>query len=178
MAGERIVSTRIVYRGQVVGLRVDEVELPSGEVTTLEVVEHRDVVVVVALDGEDNVLLVRQYRHAVDRQLLELPAGGMESSESPEDCVRREMREETGFLPHRLERLGGYFSAPGFCTEYLHLYLATDLKPSPLVAEDTESIELVRIPRERVLGLVASGEVCDAKSVAGLHMAFSPRRKS
>ncbi len=158
----------------VVGLRVDEVELASGEVTTREVVEHSDVVVVVALDREDNVLLVRQYRHAVDRQLLELPAGGMEPSESPEDCVRREMREETGFLPHRLKRLGGYFSAPGFCTEYLHLFLATDLEPSPLVAEDTGSIELVRVPRDRVLGLVASGEVCDAKSVAGLHMAFSP----
>ncbi|MFQ5826500.1 MAG: NUDIX hydrolase, partial [Dehalococcoidia bacterium] len=69
--------------------------------------------------------------------------------------------------------LGGYYSAPGYCTEYLHLYLATDLEPSPLVAEDTQSIELVRVPRGRVLGLVASGEICDAKSVAGLHMAFS-----
>ncbi|MEE8473479.1 MAG: NUDIX hydrolase, partial [Dehalococcoidia bacterium] len=108
---------------------MDEVELASGEVTTREVVEYSDCVVVVALDGDDNVLLVRQYRHAVGRQLLELPAGGMEPAESPEDCVRREMREETGFLPHRLKRLGGYFSAPGFCTEYLHLYLATDLEP-------------------------------------------------
>ncbi|MEE8472629.1 MAG: NUDIX hydrolase [Dehalococcoidia bacterium] len=178
MAEERVVSSRTVFQGQVVGLRVDDVELASGEVTTREVVEHSDVVVVVALDGEDNVLLVRQYRHAVDRQLLELPAGGMEPAESPEDCVRREMREETGYLPHRLERLGGYFSAPGYCTEYLHLYLATDLEPSPLVAEDTGSIELVRVPRERVLGLVASGEVCDAKSVAGLHMAFSALEKS
>jgi ADP-ribose pyrophosphatase len=173
MVQERVVSSQHIFQGRAVGLRVDEVELPSGRVTTREVVEHADCVVIVPLDAEDNVLLVRQFRQAVGRQLLELPAGGIDPGESPEECVCRELREETGYLPARVERLGGFYSAPGYCTEYLHLYLATDLEPSPLVADDTESIALVRVPKDRVLGLVASGEVCDAKSVAGLHMAFS-----
>ena len=176
MVQERTVSSQHIFQGRAVRLRVDEVELPSGRVTTREVVEHDDCVVIVALDGDDNVLLVRQYRQAVDRELLELPAGGIDPGESPEDCVCREMREETGYSPAHVERLGGFYPAPGYCTEYLHLYLATGLDLSPLVAEDTESIELVRVPKDRVLDLVASGEICDAKSIAGLFMAFSRPR--
>jgi len=82
--------------------------------------------------------------------------------------VRREMQEETGYLPQKVERLGGFYSAPGYCTEYLHLYLATDLTPSQLQAEDTENIRLIRVPLGQISSLITSGSICDAKSIAGL----------
>ena len=99
--------------------------------------EHRDCVAIVAIDANDNVLLVNQFRKPVEKELLEIPAGGIDVSEDPVAAVRREMREETGYLPQKVERLGGFYSTSGYGTEYLHLYLATDLTPSPLYAEDT-----------------------------------------
>lgn len=174
---EKILSSQQIYSGRAVKLRVDNVQLPSGRETTREIVEHADCVVIIALDAGDNVLLVKQFRSPVNKELLEIPAGGIEPGESAEDCVRRELREETGYLPGRVERLGGFYSAPGYCTEYLYLYLATDLTPSQLIAEDTESIEVVRVPIGEVQSLIASGEICDSKSIAGL-LAFLEYRKA
>jgi len=140
----------------------------GGRETTREIVEHADCVAVVVVDADNNVLLVNQFRKPVEKELLEVPAGGIDPGEDPETTVRRELREEIGYLPRRLERLGGFYSAPGYCSEYLYLYLATDLTPSRLHAEDTESIELVRVPITQIPGLIASGKICDAKSIAGL----------
>lgn len=165
---EQTLSTEQVYEGRAVKLRVDTVEKSNGSKTTREIVEHSDCVVVVPLDNQGDILLVRQYRKPVEKGLLELPAGGIEPGEDPVECVRRELREETGYSPQKIEELGGFYSTPGYCTEYLHLYLATELRYSPLVAEDTEGIELVRVPLSRIPGLIASGEICDAKSIAGL----------
>jgi len=167
---EKTLSTREIYHGRAVDIRVDTVEKSSGLKTTREVVEHSDCITVVALDEEDNVLLVRQFRHAVGKFLLEIPAGGIDPGEEPIDSVRRELQEETGFFPRQIERLGGFYSVPGYGTEYLHCFLATDLVPSRLVAEDTEDIELVRVSRDEIPGLIASGEICDAKSIAALLM--------
>jgi ADP-ribose pyrophosphatase len=174
---EETLSSRRIYDGRAVSLRVDTVRLPSGRETTREVVEHEECVAVVAVDDKDNVLLVRQYRHPVEKELLEIVAGGIDPGESPEDAVRREMREETGFLPKKVEKLGGFYSAPGYSNEYLYLYLAADLVSSPLRAEDTENISLVRVPLEQVTGLIASGAITDAKSIAGL-LAYLDYRKS
>jgi ADP-ribose pyrophosphatase len=160
-----------------VRLRVDTVQMPSGRQTTREVVEHSDCVAIVAIDDDDNVLLVKQYRQAIDKELLEIPAGGIDPGEDAEAAVRREMREETGFLPRRVARLGGFYSSPGFCTEYLHLYLALDLVSSPLYAEDTEIIKLVRVPTSQIPELLSSGQICDAKSIVGL-LTYLQYRKS
>lgn len=168
MAEEKTLSSEVIFAGRAIRLRVDHIKMPGGRETTREIVEHEDCVAIIALDGEDNVLLVEQYRTPVAKRLLEIPAGGIEPGESPEDCVRREMREETGFLPQKLERLGGFYSSPGYSTEYLHLYLATELVPNPLQAEDSESIKLVRVRLSEVPTLIASGAICDAKSIAGL----------
>ena len=100
--------------------------------------------------------------------MLEIPAGGIEPDEQPIECVRRELQEEIGFLPKKIDKLGGFFSSPGFCTEYLYLYLATQLEPSRLEAEDTEEIEVVEKPLSQIPDLISSGEICDAKSIAGL----------
>ncbi len=168
MSEEKTLSSQLIYDGRVVKLRVDTVRMPGGRETRREVVEHRDCVAIVAIDADDNVLLVKQFRKSVEKELLEIPAGSIDSGEDPVTTVCREMQEETGYLPQKVERLGGFYSAPGYCSEYLHLYLATDLTPSQLYAEDTESIKLVRVPISQIPSLIASGSICDAKSIAGL----------
>ena len=170
---EETLSSKVVYSGRVVRLRVDDIKLPDGRQTSREVVEHGDCVAVIPLDTDGNVLLVRQFRKPVEKDLLEIPAGCIDPGEEPVATVRREMREETGYLPRKIERLGGFYASPGYCTEYLHLYLATDLVPDRLQADDTDSIELVRVPLSQIAGLIASGDICDAKSIAGLLLYLS-----
>ena len=165
---EKTLSSQPIYDGRAVKLRVDTVKMPSGRQTTREIVEHSDCVAIIAIDADDNVLLVNQFRKPVERELLEIPAGCIDPGEDPVTTVRREMQEETGYLPRKVKRLGGFYSAPGYCTEYLYLFLATDLTLNPLQAEDTESIELVRVPISQISGLINSGAICDAKSIAGL----------
>jgi ADP-ribose pyrophosphatase len=173
---EKTVSSKIIYDGQTLNLRVDTVEMTGGRESIREVVEHRGVVAIVPVDAEDNVLMVRQFRYALGKELLEIPAGGIDGDETPEEAVRREMQEETGYLPETIKRLGGFYSAPGFCNEYLHLFLATDLVASRLYAEDTEDIKLERLPVSKITGLVTSGRLEDAKTIAGL-LAFLEYRK-
>ena len=177
MSEEKTLSSQLIYDGRVIKLRVDTVRMPGGRETRREIVEHRDCVAIIAIDTDDNVLLVKQFRKPVEKELLEIPAGGIDPGEDPATTVRREMQEETGYLPRKVERLGGFYSAPGFSTEYLYLYLATDLTPSQLFAEDTESIKLVRVPISQIPSLIASGSICDAKSIAGL-LIFLKYRKS
>ena len=173
---EETLSSETIYSGRVVKLRVDNVRLPGGRQAKREVVEHSDCVAIVAVDADNNVLLVRQFRKPVEKELLEIPAGCIEPGEEPVATVRREMREETGYLPRSIKRMGGFYSTPGFCTEYLHLYLATDLVPERLYASDTESIELVRVSLSQVAELINSGSICDAKSIAGLLLYLSSKK--
>jgi ADP-ribose pyrophosphatase len=168
MSNEKIVSSKKIFSGRAVSLRVDTVELPTGRQTPREIVEHAECIVAIPIDEKDNVLLVRQFRHPIGKALLELPAGGIEDKETPEDAMRRELQEEIGYLPNKIEAMGGFYSSPGFCTEYIYLYLATNLTPSRLIASDTDEIEVVRVPLARIPSLIASGEICDSKSVAGL----------
>lgn len=167
-AVEPTISSRQVYQGRVVSLRVDTVRLPDGRTTQREIVEHRGAVALVALDADGNVLLVRQYRKPAERYLLEIPAGTLDPGEAPEACARRELAEETGHEPGKLAPLAGFYSAPGFCAEYLHVYLATDLRPARGHPDVDEEIQLVRLPVAECLRLVRSGEICDAKSIVGL----------
>ncbi|HET6478050.1 MAG TPA: NUDIX hydrolase [Dehalococcoidales bacterium] len=176
---EETLSSQLIYDGRAVKLRVDSVRLDNGRQTTREIVEHSDCIAVVVIDKNDNVLLVKQFRKPVEKELLEIPAGGIDTGEDPEEAVSRELREEIGYMPRKVQRLGGFYSAPGYCSEYLYLYLATDLIPSQLIAEDTESINVVRVPIEEIPDLIATGRICDAKSIAGLlaYLEYSKRKK-
>jgi ADP-ribose pyrophosphatase len=159
-----------------VRLRIDTVRTPSGRETTREIVEHDDCVAIIALDADGKVLLVKQFREAVGKELLEIPAGGIDPGEGPEAAVSREMQEETGYRPLKVEKLGGFYSAPGYSSEYLYIYLATDLVPSQLFAEDTEDISLVRVAPGEIPELISSGGICDGKSIAGL-LSYLERKK-
>jgi ADP-ribose pyrophosphatase len=165
---EKTISSRLIYEGKILKLRVDTVQIPDGSESIREVVEHSDCVAVVVIDANDDVLLVRQFRQPAGKELIEIPAGCIEPGEDAMATVRRELQEEIGYLPERVELLGGFYSAPGYCSEYIYLYLATELIPSQLYAEDTDSIKLVRVSIKRILPLITSGSICDAKSIAGL----------
>ncbi|MBN1152357.1 MAG: NUDIX hydrolase [Dehalococcoidia bacterium] len=173
---EQQLSSVQMYCGPAIALRVDQVRKPNGKLTTRDVVEHSDCVAVVPIDRDNNVVLVRQFRYPVDTALLEVPAGAIEPGEDVLDCVRRELQEEIGYLPGKIEKLGGFYSIPGYGTEYLYAYAARDLQPSRLVAEDTDEIEVVRVPLKEIPELIDSGKICDAKSIASL-LTYMAREK-
>ena len=168
---EQTLSSNAVFDGRVIRVRVDTVTLPGGGQASREVVEHRASVVVVPVDSEGNVVLVRQYRHPVGQALLEAPAGVVEESERPEECAQRELQEETGYVARDLRALGGFWISPGYCTEFMYAYLARELVPSRLEADEDENIRVERLPLSGVHRLIRAGEIQDAKSVAALLMA-------
>ncbi|UCC60433.1 MAG: NUDIX hydrolase [Dehalococcoidia bacterium] len=173
MSEERTLQSEYIYRGRLVNLRLDTVELPSGKQRKREIVEHRACSAIVALDSENNVLLVKQYRKPVDRELLEIPAGGVDSGEDPIGAARRELEEETGFSAESWDQLSVFYSSPGFCNEEIYVYLARGLSPTKREADDDENIELIRVPLNKILNLIESGDIYDAKSIAGLLLAVS-----
>ena len=162
-----------VFDGKILSVRVDTVSLPGGGEATREVVEHKAACVIVPLDDDGNVVLVRQYRHSVSQVLLEAPAGVVEDSESPEECAQRELQEETGYAASDLTKLGDFWPSPGFCDELMHAFLASRLVPSRLEADEDENIQVVRYPLVRVVEMVRIGEIHDAKTIVAVLMAAS-----
>ncbi|GAB4250653.1 MAG: hypothetical protein Kow00122_08200 [Thermoleophilia bacterium] len=162
----RVERSQVVYRGAVVEVRVDRLRRPDGGSYDREVVDHPGAVVVVALDGDETVRLVRQYRHAVGRRLLELPAGTLEKGENPLATAVRELREETGLAAAEWDYLGSFFSSPGFLHEELHAFLARGLTQVGQDLEDDEDITLERVPLRELLA--HPERVRDAKTLAAL----------
>lgn len=165
-----LIGSRDIYQGRVINLRVDEIEVKDGLNVRREVVEHPGAVVILPVDAQGRILWERQYRYAAGRYLMELPAGTLEKGEDPEECARRELIEETGFAGSSWTRLGGYFSAPGFCTEYMHCFLATGLTPAHADGDEDEEIEVVPLSLDESLKLIDDGGVEDAKSLAAIHL--------
>jgi ADP-ribose pyrophosphatase len=165
---ERLLKSEQKYTGRIVSLFVDTVQLPDGKTSVRELVRHPGAVAIVPLDAEGNVVLVRQYRHAAGRAMLEIPAGTLKPGEDPQLCAVRELQEETGFQPGHIEKIGGIFVAPGYTTEYIHLYYATDLSQARLAMDDDEFIEVVHIPLRQAVAMVERGEIFDGKSVSAL----------
>jgi ADP-ribose pyrophosphatase len=165
---EKVLIRKYVFEGRAIKVRVDTVRTAGGRRSTREIVEHGECIAVVALDADENILLVRQFRSPLGKQLLEIPAGGIDKGENSEAAVIREMQEETGFKPGKVVRLCGFYLSPGTSTEYLHLYLAADLTPSRLHAEDTAGIVVIPTPVAQVMDLIKSGALQDGKSIAGL----------
>jgi ADP-ribose pyrophosphatase len=159
------------YLGKAFDVRRDQVRLPDGKITTLDVVVHPGAVTLIPIDSHGKILFVRQYRHCVERELLELPAGTLNAGESPEACALREVREETGMSAKNLARIGEFFLAPGYSTEYMYIYLATELSPDPLPGDEDEFISIEILPRGEIPDLISRGVIQDAKSLAALYLA-------
>jgi ADP-ribose pyrophosphatase len=146
------------------------VRLPDGRERPRELVLHPGAVALVVVDNEDRLVMVRQYRRAADGVLLEIPAGTREPGEDAETCARREVLEETGYSAGRVERLGGFFTAPGFCTEFIECFLLTDLSPGHAAGDEDENIEIERLTFEEAQESIRRGDIRDAKSIAGILM--------
>ena len=169
---ETTTSTERIYEGRVLNLRVDAVTLESGRNSKREVVEHKGAVAIVPImaDGE-TVLLVRQWRHAVGKNLLEIPAGGLEAGESPEVCARRKLTEEIGKNAQTLVHLADHYLAPGYSTERMHTFLATDLTDEQGIPDDDEGITVVPMRMTDTISAIATGEIEDSKTIVGLLLA-------
>jgi len=172
---EPTVQSETVFEGKILNLRVDTVRMPHGKLAVREIAEHAHAICAVPIDSEGNVLMVRQYRKPTESELLEVVAGGIEKDEDPRDAALRELQEEIGHTAGRLQLLSSFWIAPGWCTEYMHAYLATDLSPASLTADDDENISVVTVPLDQVQGLIQSGEIRDAKSIASLLLAIQTR---
>ncbi|MDE2687887.1 MAG: NUDIX hydrolase [Chloroflexota bacterium] len=171
MQPEEQIASREIYDGKIIKVRVDDILMRNGNQSVREVVDHANAVVIVPIDDDGNVHLVRQYRYAAQQNLLEAPAGLVETGEDPDDCAQREMAEEIGYASRNLRILGGFWSSPGFCTEFMYAYLAKDLVPRSLQADDDEDIQVEKVPLSRIPQLIRLGEIQDAKTIAALLMA-------
>lgn len=165
-----VLDTEEVYHGRVIDVSVYTVR--ENDVTyKREVVHHPGGAGVVALFDDRTIALVRQYRHPTMRYVLELPAGRLSPPELPEECASRELEEEIGVRPGRMEKLAEFFTTPGFCEEKLWVYLATDLIATQQNLEGDEMLDIVRVPFARALEMIEDGEIEDAKTIIGLLLA-------
>lgn len=165
---EKRLETQRIYDGKVVHLRVDTIELPSGNLTKREVVEHGGAVAIVPVLGDGRIALIRQWRTAADEYLLELPAGGLEKGEEPEACARRELIEEIGYEMGRVTPLFSVFLAPGYSSELIHIFLGEELREVGAQPEEDEDLEFVPLSLDEALQKIDEGQIRDAKTVAGL----------
>jgi ADP-ribose pyrophosphatase len=157
-------TIKVAYRGKTIELRI----LTFGTTKTYDVIHHPGATVIIPIDSKGRLIMIRQWRPAIQRIILELPAGTLETGESPLACAKREIREETGFAAGTIKGLGSFYSCPGFCDEILHLFVATELTKSPLPKDEDEEIKVVSIPLIQTLRLIEKGEIIDAKSIVGI----------
>ena len=174
---EKKISSKLIYDGKILRLHVDTVELPNGKQSLREVADHPGGVAIVALDKDDNLLTVKQYRYVFSRVIEEIPAGKLEPGEDPRDAALRELKEETGAEPSRFTDLGPIIVSPGAYGEVLHLYLAEGLEIGAQSPDEDEFLDVIRTPFDEMVRRVLDGELTDAKTVVGILKVFAMRRQ-
>ena len=172
-----VLKSEIIYPGRAFTIRRDHLRMPDGHETTFDIVEHGGSVIILPVDDNGSLLFVRQYRHAAGLDLLELPAGTCDGDEPYEICAAREMREETGMAAGKLEKVGEFYLAPGYSTEFMVVFLATELTYSPLQADADEFLQLEKIPVRVAIEMAEGGKMPDAKSLAALFVAAPKLKK-
>ncbi|NLV15709.1 MAG: NUDIX hydrolase [Syntrophomonadaceae bacterium] len=165
---ERRIKSEMIYSGRMINMWLDTVVLPNEREATREWVEHPGAVAIVALDDQERVCMVRQYRYPVGQELLEIPAGKLSPGEDPLDCARRELLEEAGITAGHWEKMFSYYSTPGFCDEMLHLYLARDLSIGDNQPDEDEFLEVCMMSLEEARSKIRTGEIKDSKTLMGL----------
>ena len=164
----RLIGSETVFEGRLYDVRLETLRAPEGHTFLREMVYHPGAVCMIPVDSDGRLLLVEQYRHGARTRLLEIPAGTLEPGEDPAETAARELREEVGMRALEVAPLGGFWIAPSYATEYIHLFLCTGLTPDPLPGDEDEDIEIVRLTRDEAVAAVDSGRIIDAKSIAGI----------
>lgn len=172
---EKTLSSRTIFSGRLLKLRVDRVSLPDGRESTREIVEHAEAVAVIALDDNNQVWMVKQYRKPIEEVLLEIPAGLMEEGEEPLEAARRELAEETGLRAQKWEKVLSYYSAPGFSNEKLHIYLAQELTSGECNLDSDEFVEVEKVKLPILCQMLADGRIVDGKSIIGIQWLINQR---
>jgi len=168
----RVTREREVYRSRIFTLKTKQVLLPGGRRSSFDIVEHPGAVAIVPLFDDGDVLLIRQFRVAVGGWLYEIPAGTREPGESPKVTASREIIEETGYRARSLRKVSEFWTVPGFCTEKMHLFIATGLSPAQAEQDEDEVIRPKRVPLTRAGAMIRSGEIRDAKTIVGISWAL------
>lgn len=163
-----IIRRQEVYQAKLFKVVHDQIRYNDHLTKTFDLILHPGAVALIPIDENGNLLFVKQWRRAANHIMIEFPAGTLEKGEDPIVCADRELREETGYKASEITPLGGFYSAPGICSEYLYLYFARGLSYDPLVGDDTDEIDLLKVPLNKALEMVREGEIIDAKTVAGL----------
>lgn len=156
------------YIGKKITMRVDVAKYTDGASRYIEIVEHPGAVLIIPITSNGNIIFIKQYRTVIDKILIELPAGTLEKMEDPLDCAQRELREETGFKANRIIKLSGFYPAPGFCTEYIHVFLATDLVPGKLQQDDDEGIDPIELSLDEACDMINENIIIDAKTIVSI----------
>ena len=167
----KVLESQILYKGRVFELRKEQVRLPDGTLSSLDIIMHPGAIGVLPVDSSGQIWFVRQYRHATKETIWELPAGTLEVGETPADCAQRELREEIGMGAHKLDEIGDFYLAPGYSSERIHVFLGVDLFPDSLTGDVDEQIDVDHMPVSAVYALVEQGQIRDAKSLAILFLA-------
>ena len=165
---EVCVKENRIFEGVILNLRSDEVRTPSGHIAKREVAEHKSAVGMIALTDRNTILLVRQYRYAVNEIMLEVCAGLIEPGEDPSQAAEREMQEELGVKAKKLYRIGEFYASPGFCTEIFTLFLASDLEESSLPQDEDENVSVVEVALSDIPLMIREGKIRDSKTFAAL----------
>jgi len=166
---EKTISTEQIFTGKVISLQVDTVELPDGSTATREIVKHPGAVAVLAVQN-DRLLLVDQFRQAMGRCELEIPAGKLERGEEPMEAAARELEEETGYHCENMTHLQSFYTAPGFSDEIIHLYLAEDLTSGEMSPDEDEFLEVYEVSFEEAQQYIAEGRIADAKTMMAFYI--------
>lgn len=166
---EKTMKSDKLYEGKVINLRIDTVELPDKKYSKREIVEHPGGVAVVGITDDNEILLVSQYRKAVGRVLLELPAGKLEVNEEPKETAIKELREETGYRAERLEYLLEFYTSPGFSTEKVYIFLAENLVKGDQELEAGEYIDVLTYKIDDLVEMIEKGDIIDSKTIIGIY---------
>jgi ADP-ribose pyrophosphatase len=166
-----LIKSEITYQGRAFSVRRDNLLTPDGNTVKYDIIEHTGSVIIIPIDEQGQMYFVRQYRHAAQVDLLELPAGTLEPGEPPEDAAAREIREETGMAAGTLREIGSFYLAPGYSTELMHVFLASDLRHDPLEPDADEYLSVEKLSTTDAFQLAESGQMQDAKSLAALFLA-------
>ncbi|MTI70210.1 MAG: NUDIX hydrolase [Firmicutes bacterium] len=174
---EKTMKSDKIYEGKILNLRIDTVELPDKKYSKREIVEHSGAVAIVPITDDGYVTLVKQYRKAIDKELLEIPAGKIEVGEEPKSCAIRELKEETGITAENLEYMFEFYTSPGFSNEKLYLFMAKNLDVGEANPDTDEYIEVVKVKLEELVEKVNKGEIQDSKTIVGILTAYQLTNK-